>query len=463
MRYRRTIVGIAILFSIIPFFASAVTVEELTAQVQGLLTQLAALQTNSSTQNQISVHPALPAVLTTPNYCPSLQRTLSRGSQGTDVRALQGYLILFKLLSADSNSGFFGPLTENAVRNWQQEHAVVSSGDAASTGWGVVGVRTRAAIAAQCRNITTLALPASPAPSPALPSCPIAPPPSTICSTGWQANTDANGCTTSYRCAVPLPGASSNVFSASPPSGTSPLSVTFSTNIQSPTSYAGGEYKIDYGDSSVEIIAGCSLASVCSLDSGTHRHAYTASGVYTARLLFFDRTTCTSSFVGCISGQQTVASLTITVDGSTNIPAATTTTTTTTTVSTSSVAHLSVSFTPATVARGQTIAISWESTNIPAGSKIRLEVWPLAATVTEGNNDKGIGGVLAASGSYTWTLPSANAGCTADSGNISCISSGQYKIVAKLYSGNECWGFCSSTTSRTIYVTVPTSAFTVTQ
>ncbi len=258
-----------------------------------------------------AVDPAPANVLTTPDYCPSLMRNLFRGRQGSDVQALQRYLIFQQLLPSDSSTGFFGPATESAVRNWQKAQGIVSLGDAVSTGWGVVGARTRAAIAVQCKNVLAPTLP-MPSTAPSTPSCPIAPPPSTICSTGWQANTDPNGCTTSYRCSIPLPGLpslssatvpqTSDIFGALPTSGASPLTVTFRTNIQNPTSYAGGVYKIDYGDNRVDNIAGCSLASVCTLDSGTHTHTY-AAGTYTARLIFVDRSPYASGSSNYASGQ----------------------------------------------------------------------------------------------------------------------------------------------------------------
>ena len=118
-----------------------------------------------------AVDPAPANVLTTPDYCPSLMRNLFRGRQGSDVQALQRYLIFQQLLPSDSSTGFFGPATESAVRNWQKAQGIVSLGDAVSTGWGVVGARTRAAIAVQCKNVLAPTLRCPTAPS--TPSCPI--------------------------------------------------------------------------------------------------------------------------------------------------------------------------------------------------------------------------------------------------------------------------------------------------
>lgn len=77
----------------------------------------------------------------------SLTRNLGRGSEGQDVIALQTYLISRGFLSADSNTGFFGPLTEEAVRAFQRAENIVSSGTPKTTGYGSVGPQTREKLA----------------------------------------------------------------------------------------------------------------------------------------------------------------------------------------------------------------------------------------------------------------------------------------------------------------------------
>ena len=81
--------------------------------------------------------------------CPHLSRNLSFGSRGTDVIQLQQYLISQNILASDSAT-YFGRITESAVQQWQVSHGIVSSGSAATTGYGAVGPRTRAAIASAC-------------------------------------------------------------------------------------------------------------------------------------------------------------------------------------------------------------------------------------------------------------------------------------------------------------------------
>ena len=83
----------------------------------------------------------------TSSSCPMITRTLSRGMRGVDVSALQRYFVLLGMLGSSSVTGYFGPMTEGALQEWQQSRNIVSSGTPASTGWGVVGPRSRAALA----------------------------------------------------------------------------------------------------------------------------------------------------------------------------------------------------------------------------------------------------------------------------------------------------------------------------
>src|SRR3989338_5048557 len=93
----------------------------------------------------------------------SITRDLSIGSRGTDVSALQTFLIAQGFLSATA-TGYFGSLTEAAVRQYQAAQNIVSSGTPATTGYGAVGPRTRAAIVQQ-QGIST-SPPSRPTPTP---------------------------------------------------------------------------------------------------------------------------------------------------------------------------------------------------------------------------------------------------------------------------------------------------------
>lgn len=82
--------------------------------------------------------------------CPTLTRTLARNSEGTDVRQLQQFLAERGYLSTSLIIGIYGLKTENAVKVFQAEQGIVNSGTPATTGYGAVGGRTRAKIAAVC-------------------------------------------------------------------------------------------------------------------------------------------------------------------------------------------------------------------------------------------------------------------------------------------------------------------------
>jgi peptidoglycan hydrolase-like protein with peptidoglycan-binding domain len=82
--------------------------------------------------------------------CPQITRNLSVGSRGADVIQLQQYQTSQGVLAFGNDTGNFGRLTEAAVQQWQSSHGVVSLGSAATTGYGAVGPRTRAALAAAC-------------------------------------------------------------------------------------------------------------------------------------------------------------------------------------------------------------------------------------------------------------------------------------------------------------------------
>ena len=71
-----------------------------------------------------------------------ITRTLSRGVSGDDVKELQHFLIGNNLLFSQA-TGFFGRLTEGAVKKFQCSEHIVCSGGPASTGFGVVGPKTR--------------------------------------------------------------------------------------------------------------------------------------------------------------------------------------------------------------------------------------------------------------------------------------------------------------------------------
>jgi hypothetical protein len=88
-------------------------------------------------------------------YAGQLSRTLSEGSSGSDVSALQRFLQAQGFFTYPNITTYFGPATESAVQRWQAQHAVVSSGTPETTGHGVVGSLTRSAIGRICGTSST--------------------------------------------------------------------------------------------------------------------------------------------------------------------------------------------------------------------------------------------------------------------------------------------------------------------
>ena len=216
---------------LVPVFASAQTDTSLEAQLASLLSQIAQLQqglqaTSAASAQAAPTYSSPGSTVQTgatpansqPIICPTLVRTLSLGSSGTDVANLQGFLAQNPLIYPEGTvTGYFGMFTQDAVQRWQSAYGVVSSGSPATTGYGIVGAHTRAAIAASCATETqyapyiTSGSIISTTTSSGLPVdvCPIAQQPATPCPGTWSAMTNTNGCTIAWQCAVPLPSATS--------------------------------------------------------------------------------------------------------------------------------------------------------------------------------------------------------------------------------------------------------------
>jgi peptidoglycan hydrolase-like protein with peptidoglycan-binding domain len=211
----------------LPVFASAQTVASLQQQLQALLAQLASLQQNTTASSSVAAG-TTNAPSQQPIICPALVRTLSVGSTGTDVANLQGFLAQNPLIYPEGSvTAYFGRLTQDAVQRWQSAYHIVSSGTPATTGYGVVGPHTRAAIAASC--VTSGGSSSAPLSSTQQALCPIASQPATLCAGTWSPVTNTTGCTIAWQCAVPVSQLSSSG------SATQTTSVTPITSIVNPT------------------------------------------------------------------------------------------------------------------------------------------------------------------------------------------------------------------------------------
>lgn len=86
--------------------------------------------------------------------CPKLTVTLSINSRGLQVTQLQTYLRDTGDLPGGNSAitGFFGSVTESAVKRFQCRLGIMCTGNRYTTGYGAVGPRTRVAIA-ECQGL----------------------------------------------------------------------------------------------------------------------------------------------------------------------------------------------------------------------------------------------------------------------------------------------------------------------
>ncbi len=112
--------------------ASALTVDELQTQIKELLAKVASLQLQLRTTLTAQTPPADPTTVSVSppskhRICSILARNLSQGTRGDDVRGLQEFLSAEGYLSANA-TGYFGPMTMQAVAKWQASEGVSPAG-----------------------------------------------------------------------------------------------------------------------------------------------------------------------------------------------------------------------------------------------------------------------------------------------------------------------------------------------
>ena len=112
------------------------TINQLKEQITLLQAQIEQLKTGLS-----SVRSELAEARTELQFT----KTLHRGIRGDEVRVLQEFLKGSPEIYPEGLvTGYFGPITEAAVQNFQKTHGIVSSGIPDTTGYGQVGPKTRA-------------------------------------------------------------------------------------------------------------------------------------------------------------------------------------------------------------------------------------------------------------------------------------------------------------------------------
>jgi peptidoglycan hydrolase-like protein with peptidoglycan-binding domain len=247
----------------------ALSVSELQAQIQSLLTQLASLreqlaQVEKKSDTEMLVKNDDASTVRLPICNRPFTNRLAYGTKGETVADLQGFLKNEGVFLGEA-TGYFGAQTERALKDWQSQNGVVANGSAETTGYGVAGPRTWDVIGQRCRVL-------------------------------------------------------GGGFVAYPSSGNAPLTVTFRakglastwtdpTTGMTHTVMDRGDRYIDFGD-------GASLQKLSCENSTTAEclvavtHVYTADGTYRARLLE------KGGFAGPNAPDYVVAQLTVQVGSS---------------------------------------------------------------------------------------------------------------------------------------------------
>lgn len=225
----------------LPLLTSAATAAELAAQAEALLLQVAQLQAQLGVSSGSTVTGQV--TNTNSSACPNIGRTLKAGTSGDDVLRLQQFLARdVSVYPEGMTTGYYGSLTQTAVQRWQVKYNIVSSGTPESTGYGMVGPRTAAAIAL-------------------------------LCSTGSVSGGATGG----------SQGPVGGFIQVSPVAGNTPLNVTIQATVNTTKSCAGAIYTLDYGDGTVPQSIPVPAGN-CNQMQQTYVHTYLYGGTYKVKL-----------------------------------------------------------------------------------------------------------------------------------------------------------------------------------
>lgn len=154
MYKKLTHIGAALAMSAALFAPAAALAGLTSGQVQAVIGLLQSLGVDQATIDNVSgaLTGNASSGTSAAASCVSLSYNLyagsTDGSTNGDVSRLQQYLGI-------SPTGYFGPVTEQAVQQWQSGHGVVSSGSPDTTGYGFVGPQTRNSMACAGAPVVT--------------------------------------------------------------------------------------------------------------------------------------------------------------------------------------------------------------------------------------------------------------------------------------------------------------------
>ncbi len=228
MKYFIPAVALSIL--VLPVFVSAQSTADVATQARTLLNQIVQLQ------QQLGV-PGGATSASSGGVCYS-GATVKPGSRGATVNALQQFLASDPSVYPEGNiSGYYGALTQAAVKRWQSKNGIINSGSPSTTGYGSVGPKTAAAMAASC---------------------------------GGQGEASDDSIVGGF-------------IKVSPINGNAPLSVNTETTINTVKSCSSGTYSLNWGDGLAPINISVP-ANTCDVLSHTYTHTYTANGTFDVTL-----------------------------------------------------------------------------------------------------------------------------------------------------------------------------------
>ncbi|MEK7601421.1 MAG: peptidoglycan-binding protein [Patescibacteria group bacterium] len=254
----RYVSAVATLAVLLPFAASALTADDLQQQIQSLLSQISQLQ--QQLKQLTTTNPTQIACTMEAKICPDGTAVGRTGANcefaacpGTGVKSLPPICPIFNRTLAQgatgddvtqlqqylgvSPTGYFGTATAQAVTAVQA--------DAGISQVGIVGPATRAWFYKRCGG------------------------------GGWNQN-----------------------FSASPTSGTAPLTVGFTaSNLDKASWSTPGSYSVEFGDGTSGQMSGNALCLECNNGYGngysvSASHTYTSNGTYTAKLIYQPSFSC---------------------------------------------------------------------------------------------------------------------------------------------------------------------------
>lgn len=250
----------------LPLLVSAQTVDELRAQVLQLLQRVEDLQKSggipAAAQSGIGSVAAVSSGAVSGGsalQCPHISRSLKLGATGDDVSRLQRFLALDPSVYPEAQvTGYYGSLTEAAVKKFQCKNKIVCDGTPDSTGYGVTGPRTAAILALQCPNVAS------------------------------AGNTGG--------------GTVGGFIRVSPVSGAAPLNVSVQATVNTTNSCTGATYVLNYGDNSPSVSIPVSSGN-CQPLVQTYSHVYVAPGTYTVTLSAGVHSTSATVSVGAAVSQ----------------------------------------------------------------------------------------------------------------------------------------------------------------